>query len=294
MFSLVITTKDREFFLKRTLKSVLKSNKLPSDIIIVNDAGSSVDLSDLDFGLISVTVINNKKSFGANYCRNLGIKTALNEVVFLLDDDDVVTPDSFLNRYRIINKDPEIGLCFTGIKIVSSKSLDLVKRIVPPVQVENFYYSLLNDGNIIGSTSRVVLRKKYFYKAGTFDESLSCLQDYDLWIRMAKVCKIANDKEASVIYTVHESGKQTSSKFKNYENTGLVVFDKYKEDLYEFRLDRVFKSKLYLRCALSASSSSLRYKLYYACKSFILNPSLKSLALIFVPNFFLKKFFLFA
>ncbi len=52
---------------------------------------------------------------------------------------------------------------------------------------------------------------------------------------MAKVCKIANDKEASVIYTVHESGKQTSSKFKNYENTGLVVFDKYKEDLYEFR-----------------------------------------------------------
>ncbi|EOA3211223.1 glycosyltransferase family 2 protein, partial [Escherichia coli] len=61
MFSLVITTKDREFFLKRALKSVLKSNKLPSDIIIVNDAGSSVDLSDLDFGLISVTVINNKK-----------------------------------------------------------------------------------------------------------------------------------------------------------------------------------------------------------------------------------------
>ncbi|MGG9032552.1 glycosyltransferase family 2 protein, partial [Escherichia coli] len=81
-------------------------------------------------------------------------------------------------------------------------------------------YSLLNDGNIIGSISRVVLRKKCFYRAGNFDESLSCLQDYDLWIRRAKVCKIANDKEASVIDTVHESGKQTSSKFKNYENTG--------------------------------------------------------------------------
>lgn len=125
MFSVVITTKNRELFLLRALKSALCNTILPNDIVIVNDGGKVPDLSSLELSGVKITLINNETSKGANYCRNVGISACAAEYVFLLDDDDAFTQDSFSNRLSVIKEDKSIGACFTGIKIVRSSSLEI-------------------------------------------------------------------------------------------------------------------------------------------------------------------------
>lgn len=294
MFSVVITTKNRLDYLKRCVASVLGSTLKPSEIIIVNDAGAP--FSEELFGQTDtdINIFTNGFSRGANFSRNLGIEKSKNNIVFLIDDDDAVTSHSFQKRIDILLKDENIGICFTGVNIVESNNLSRKLREVLPCESDDYLHDLFDKGNIIGSTSRVAIRKCYFNRAGGFDEQLECLQDYDLWIRMAMECKISNDGEANLLYTVHANGGQISTKYKKYLKAGSYLVDKYYFQLKKFGLTRNFESQIYLRVALSAASSSCFYRMKYSAVSFIKKPNLKSIALVVIPYFLLKRIYTFA
>lgn len=293
MFSVVITTKDRVHFLRRAIDSILKSSLLPSEIIIVNDGGAEPNLSDINFGDVNLVIHSNDKSCGANFSRNKGIALSTSDNIFLLDDDDAVEPLSFQKRVNVLLKDESIGLVFTGIKIVLSSDLNKVRRIVYPTHYSEFTSALFTKGNVIGSTSRVLIRKSAFNAAGKFDESLSCMQDYDLWIRMSQHCKIEHDCNATVIYTVHENKNQISSRFMDYLQTGEILLEKYKKGMNS-NDRKLFMANLYFRVALSAASSSFIKKTKYSYSSLTLVFSVKTLVLLLTPYFILKRMYLFA
>ncbi|HDR2453263.1 TPA: glycosyltransferase family 2 protein [Enterobacter ludwigii] len=293
MFSIVITTKNRLAFLRRAVSSILNSSLLPNEIIIVNDGGEKPDFSDIDFGTVSLIIINNDSSLGANYSRNKGIELSSAENVFLLDDDDAVEENSFQKRMNVLLKDERIGLVFTGIKIVLSSDLNNVRRTVLPREYSDYTEALFSKGNVIGSTSRVLIRKKFFMAAGKFDETLPCMQDYDLWIRMSQHCKIKHDNSATVIYTVHNNKRQISSNFMKYLETGEVLLNKYSALINESQRKQ-FMANLYFRVALSSASTSYIHRMRYALLSLTSVFSLKGLILLLTPYTILKRTYLFA
>ncbi|EKS7108273.1 glycosyltransferase family 2 protein [Enterobacter ludwigii] len=293
MFSIVITTKNRLAFLRRAVSSILNSSLLPNEIIIVNDGGEKPDFSDIDFGTVSLIIKNNDSSLGANYSRNKGIELSSAENVFLLDDDDAVEEDSFQKRMNVLLKDERIGLVFTGIKIVLSSDLNNVRRTVFPREYSDYTEALFSKGNVIGSTSRVLIRKKFFMAAGKFDETLPCMQDYDLWIRMSQHCKIKHDNSATVIYTVHNNKRQISSNFMKYLETGEVLLSKYSALINESQRKQ-FMANLYFRVALSSASTSYIHRMRYALLSLTSVFSLKGLILLLTPYTILKRTYLFA
>jgi glycosyltransferase involved in cell wall biosynthesis len=282
-FSVVITTKNRYFFLSRAISSVCSNDILPTDIVVINDGGECIDLKGLSTASVAIKIINNSISKGANYSRNLGIKEASSDIVFLLDDDDALDKFSFSSRLPLF-QDEAVGIAFTGLQVVSSNSLTFVERNVLPVKSDDYFRSLLREGNVIGSTSRVAIRRKWFYRAGQFDEQLKCLQDYDLWIRMAQISKVCTDNTTSLIYTIHADGRQVSSNFKKYIEASNYLVNKYSYILTESCNLKGFKSNLYLRVAISASKNSTMMKLKYSFLSFINKPSLKSFVLFVIPR----------
>lgn len=289
MYSVVVTTKDRPSYLHRCLKSIEESTIKPCDVVVINDGGEKPAESIFTSLKLDFTIINHDESKGANYCRNLGVSLSKKEIVFFLDDDDAVSKDSFERRFNQFEHSHNVGLVYTGIKIVKSNNLNLVTRTVMPKNVECYEYGLLVSGNIVGSTSRVGVKKEFFHQVNGFDESLACMQDYDLWIRMASICEFRHDNQCGIFYTVHENGQQVSSQYGKYLVAGNYLLKKYK-DLYEkHNAVRKFRSRLYYKVACSAAQSSLSTKLNYATKSFITNPNIKSLFLILVPFFILRR-----
>ncbi|MCG5282391.1 MULTISPECIES: glycosyltransferase family 2 protein [Providencia] len=286
-FSVVITTKNRDFFLKRAINSIKLSTIKPTEIIIVNDGGTPPVVEKN----LNIIVINNKYSHGANYSRNLGVQNTCCDFVFFLDDDDSVLPISFESRLKIMLKNNEIGMVFTGVHLVKDSNLEESARIVYPHNSSNYYNDLISKGNVIGSTSRVLVRKKYFDLAGGFDEKLKAYQDYDLWIRMSKICDIKSDNSATILYTVHTSNNQVSFDYKKYIHAGKYLISKYSYHVKKNGMS--FKSNIYLRIALSASKSSFMTKIKYSFMSFYYRPNIKSIILILIPSRILRKIKLF-
>ena len=290
MFSVVITTKDRVQFLRRAISSISMASVVPTDIVIINDGGIAISESMFESENVSFTIINHELSKGANYCRNLGIDLAKEELVFLLDDDDAVTFDSFKTRLKAFD-DEDVGISYTGIKIVLDSNLSQVKRQSIPKPINSYYPEILKCGNLIGSTSRVALRKRWFYEAGMFDESLPCFQDYDLWIRMTKICKVSTDLDAGIYYTIHEKGQQISSNYEKYLLTSDYLLNKYRSELLSSSSLNAFRSHLYLRVAIAGCGNNSFIKLKFSLLSFFYKPSFRSLALFLLPTSLLKRFF---
>lgn len=277
-FSVVITTKDRQFYLERALSSILESSILPSDIIVINDGGSVPSFTN-PRGDVVITYVNHHRSFGANFCRNKGICLAQNDHVFLLDDDDYLEQDSFKSRLSVIESKTDYGLVFTGISVVLSDNLEKIVRTVKPKGSNQYYKDLLSKGNIIGSTSRVLINRNAFKDVGMFDENLKSLQDYELWLRIASRYAVYHDNKCGVRYTIHKGSSQISSAYDKYISSAEYIKEKYRN--IGFYYHRRLVSSLYLRVAISAAHSSPEKKLRYIFKSLANFPSMKAFALLF-------------
>jgi len=288
-FSVVITTKNRIEFLDRAVNSILFSKIRPSEIIIVNDGGEIIKGDRYDCADVKIHFLQFEQSKGANVARNKGIMSAHNEIVFLLDDDDAVDRDSLGRRYEILANNSNIGLCYTGIKIVSSLDLSFVIRRVYPADSENYEKTLLVKGNIVGSTSRVAIKKEPFRKAGMFDEDLKCFQDFDLWLRMSRVCDFAHDGACGVFYTIHQNSRQVSSQFGKYLEASSYLEKKYQDRCQEYSCRNQFVSNLLFRVCLSSASSSKMNTMKYAFLSLLYSPNLKALAILVLPYGLIKR-----
>ncbi len=278
MVSVIITTKDRVEFLKRAVKSVVDNDKKPDEIIIVNDGGATIDLSMLnidDSAEIDFTIINHSKSLGGNVARNKGAEVSKGEFLFFLDDDDAYTHDSIRTRLEQFNNQ-DVGLVYTGKKFVYSDDLTSIVRENQPKHKGSCFESLLKLGNIIGSTSCVSVRRKCFIEAGMFDEKLKASQDYDLWIRIARLSLVAHNNASSLLYTIHKSNTQISGNYMKYLEVSDYLANKYAASLTSLNLYDSFLAARFLRVSLAASRKKPLIRFKYAVKSFVKRPSLKA------------------
>ncbi|TKF80564.1 glycosyltransferase [Vibrio kanaloae] len=290
-FSVVITTKDRPDFLDRCVRSILSNTILPREIIIINDAGEYIRDDNFDIKNTLLNIVNNKISKGANFCRNLGVSLAKTEVVFFIDDDDTFTCDSFETRMSIFCSNADVGLVYTGFHTVFSDNLDMVVSSKKPVTYSTPYTQiLLSKGNVIGSTSRVAIRVAAFNKTTGFDDDLSSMQDYDMWIRMSDITKIMHDGHVGINYTIHNgNSNQVSKNYKKYLNSSNYLISKYEKIDFADNYLRAFSALLYLRVAISGADD-FKIKTTYSLKSLKKKFSFKALGLLIVPTSFLRLF----
>ena len=119
-------------------------------------------------------------------------------------------------------------------------------------------------------------------------EMNDAMQDYELWLRMVQYGTVKSDDGFNLIYTIHSSGAQVSSKYEKYITAANYISHKFHAELISFGVARSFWSEIYFRVALSCSHVSEIMKVRFAIKSFYYKPALKSLAL-FIPTRLLKK-----
>lgn len=289
--SVVITTKDRIDFLERAVLSIINNlrGEFFCDVVIVNDGGVKPDLSYLSIPLsTNLKVINNPVSLGGNKARNQGVLASDGDIIFFLDDDDVYTPEAIPDKLRVFEEYHDVALVYTGVQFVMSDRLDVVIREKKPFNDSAITFErLLACGNLIGPTSSVAVRRSALISAGLFDEQLSAMQDYELWLRIIQHGAVKSDGGVNLIYTIHSSGTQVSSKFEKYISAADYISKKFKNDLEFNQANRAFWAEVYFRVALSCSHASEMLKIRFATKSLYCKPTLKALVL-FMPTRLLK------
>jgi glycosyltransferase involved in cell wall biosynthesis len=132
-----------------------------------------------------ITYLKQDRNSGAGRARNTGISHARGEYIAFQDSDDEWVADKLSAQMGIISNAPaDVGVVYTGYwRIIGDHKVYLPPDYVSPK--EGDILAALLRGNFI-TTQTALIRKACFEKAGVFDNDLPRLQDWELWIRIAK------------------------------------------------------------------------------------------------------------
>ncbi len=191
--SVIIPTFQEEEYLATTL-SRLTSTKSPVEVIVVD--GGSQD-NTVDIAKRFTNKVYRLSERGISKARNYGVKWSNADIVVFLDAD--VTPPNDLAE-KVIET-------FKDQKVVGATCTVMPSR---PRLAEQmfflFYNQLIRVSSVFPITrfkrhSRgefLAVRKREFQKVGGFNESIACLEDYDLASRLATLGKFAFMKNLTV------------------------------------------------------------------------------------------------
>jgi glycosyltransferase involved in cell wall biosynthesis len=232
MVSIILPTYNRAQLIGRAIQSVLDQTYQDFELIIVDD-GSKDNTADIsDFKDKRIRYIRHEKNKGANAARNAGIKMARGEYIGFQDSDDEWLPEKLEKQMRVFKTaSADVGVVYTGFWRIEEDR----KMYIPSPEIKqkegNIHTELLHRNFV--TTQAVVIMRECFNKAGLFDEFLPRLQDWELFIRIAKHYSFRCIDEPLLIS--YFTSKSISANQEALISAHLYILEKHYNDL---RLDK--------------------------------------------------------
>ncbi len=195
--SVVIPTRDRPRELARALSAARAQRDVDLDVVVVDDGSELPATVPSDDEAVRVLRVDASRGVAA--ARNRGIAAARGTWIAFLDDDDIWAPE----RCRLLLEAAEVdavAVVASGTVKLDPRGRALAVRASPsPATVQRE----LRWRNALGEPSAVMVRRELLERVGGFDESLSVLADWDLWIRLVASARVAVCPQVLSGYVVH-------------------------------------------------------------------------------------------
>ena len=183
------TRNRRDTFLPLAIASVRALRlSCPYEHVIVDDGsddGTAAYLAEQATLDPCLTCVRHETPRGVAAARNSAAARARGELLVDLDDDDLLTVGGVEARCRYLLDHPE----FWAVHANALK-IDAAGRYLIGEDVLNFFCAdrdrcaeLFYSSTMIPNASTAMYRRAALLELGGWDESLSCCEDYDLWLR---------------------------------------------------------------------------------------------------------------
>src|SRR5262245_9487013 len=130
--SVVIPTYNRAGFLKTAITSALAQTLQNFEIIVVDDASQDDTEKILrQFQDSRIRLIRHKTNQGVAAARNTGVVNSKGKFIAFLDDDDQWFPQKLEKQLRVLEKNPTVGVVYTGSFAVDASSNQIIKQLIP-------------------------------------------------------------------------------------------------------------------------------------------------------------------
>lgn len=186
--SVVIPTYNRAQSVCRAIDSVLTQDHTDLEVIVVDDA-STDDTAQVVRQIPDdrIRLVEQPVNQGVSAARNRGIAEARAPLIALLDSDDVWLPGKLSRQIELMDASPaNVGLIYTGIENRTSGG---AKTFVPTLRGDVFA-SLLKVNKMHGCPSTALIRREVFDMVGKFDRTYPAIEDYEMWIRIARFWRV--------------------------------------------------------------------------------------------------------
>jgi len=221
--SVIIPSYNAEKFIRQTLDSVLAQTYRDFEIIVVDD-GSKDSTAKIAGSYGEQVRCLRKTNGGVSEARNFGFKNSGGDYVAFLDAEVLWEPTKLEKQVRLLDKNPEIGLCFAGMQRVD-ENLQPINRVSADYYEDYTEALLLYLCVVTGSCSSAMLRREVIEKAGGFDSKFSTAADWEYWLRLSLLTKLAPIPEYLVKYR-EVSGSMSSDPYLVRRDI-IAVLDKF-------------------------------------------------------------------
>jgi glycosyltransferase involved in cell wall biosynthesis len=225
--SIVIPSFNRKELLRRALGSVLGQSYSDWEAIVVDD-GSTDGTPDLARGFAGerVRFLRLPSRRGAAAARNAAVAASAGRIIAFLDSDDEWRPEKLERQMETFGTaGPGVGVVYTRTaRIFRGRTYDIPGTSVGKKDGDLFH-SILR-GVYIVPTPAAAVRKECLEAVGGFDESLPALEEWDLWIRLAKVCRFAYVPESLTVS--HFTPGSLSADRRRFLSAKRMIFRKHR------------------------------------------------------------------
>ncbi len=192
-------------FLDSAIESILRQTFLDFEFILINDGSTDRSVEIIrSYSDPRIRLLHNEKNVGLAAVRNRGIDEAQGEFIAWLDCDDISLPTRLEKQVRFFESSPQIGLCGTWVRTIGSSGEHEWRN---PTDPEFLRCRMLFDDPV--ATSSIMVRRQCLTDFQLrFDLEYPPAEDYELWERLSRHCRVSNLPEVLTLYRFHEG--QTS------------------------------------------------------------------------------------
>jgi glycosyltransferase involved in cell wall biosynthesis len=225
--SVIIPTFRRKDELKRALDSCVKQMYNKIEIIVVNDDPSD-DLESLKVSYPQIIWLHNKQNMGAPFSRNRGLAASKGEFINFLDDDDELFPEKIEKQVAEFqsSNNPRLGVVTCDVEYIGPG-----KKVITENRMRGDIYRAQLTKYCVYGIQSMLIKKVFAEQTGGFDIRLQSNQEYDLSIRLSRVCEFENLHE--ILVRTNESKDQISYNFKKKLSGTLRLYRKYFPEFYK-------------------------------------------------------------
>jgi GT2 family glycosyltransferase len=222
--SILIAAYEAEGFLEATLRSALAQTFMDHEVLVIDDGSS-----DGTAGVVRAVMADDPRlrlivqpNRGLSATRNRGIRQARGELIAFLDHDDLWHPTKLACQVACLDAHPEAAVvsCYTAV-------LDRCHRCLGwrlGGQAEGDVYLEMLEWDMVSGGSVVLVRRIALLAAGPFDETLRIREDWDQWIRLARLFRFVTVPRVLVGYVRGEGN--ASLDYRRMAEEGVLVLEK--------------------------------------------------------------------
>jgi len=183
--SIIIPVHNSEKYLEECIESALNQTYSDIEVIAVDDGSTDNSLKILKKYSDKIKIITMKSCLIA-VALNQGIKIAKGEWIKLLHSDDVLYPDA-VESLVSVGKNIEIKkktMLYGHLDVINSSG-EILRKIIYPnynnLKIFDFNVILLDHMMAIPLSN--LIHTSTIEEYGMFNESNTCTEDYELWVR---------------------------------------------------------------------------------------------------------------
>ena len=197
--------------LHETIRSVLAQSFSDFEYLLVNDGDREESARIVEtFRDPRIRIIDNAARQGVMLSRRQGLAEARGDLIALIDADDFAEPERFARQVAFLKEHPDHILVGSALRFVDDQSRTIGFRSYP--EHDHDIKRRMIEFNCIAQPS-VMARRDALLAAGSYTSQFEWAEDYDLWLRAARLGKFHNLPEALTAYRIHkDAGKNTRLK----------------------------------------------------------------------------------
>lgn len=220
--SVITATCNGAVWLAATVASVLAQDFADFEYIIVDDA--STDASPVLAQQLAATdpricLLLLSRNLGPAGALNAGLAVARGQYVAILDHDDLALPGRLALQLAFLDAHPAVGAVGGQAMEIDEAGLPTGRRLLYPAAPAEARWQLLFGASLLHSAS--MYRRALLLQLGGYSVLHNSLCDYELLIRLADVCALANLPQQLTAY--RRSATQYSAVNGRYQNGQMVL-----------------------------------------------------------------------
>lgn len=258
LISIVMVNYNHEDFLEEAILSVIKQTYLNWELIIVDDGSTDGSRNIIrKFHDSRIKPIYLKENGHICVATNIGLKEVKGDYIARLDSDDVWREDKLEQQIKFMQRNSDIGLCFTKLDIIDQDS-----RVVPREESLDLYNLYDNRQKSRGDwlkffffygnsliQSSMLMRAEVLDKIGMFNLAYVQTHDFDFFVRAVKHYEFGFIEEPLLKYRRIQSQNSAINPdnnlrfFNEHMSIRYHFFDDFSDELFRETFQDCFVDK---------------------------------------------------